>query len=209
MSLREAAGEGLFRWPAGAGRGLHRDAAGRVGDRSCTGLRANRSRKYSPSDLPVTPFDAHVHIAGLEPELAGAHLKIQALTEQLREHRVKLPGPRSENFKRSAARSASRGKRGTIRDEVEAEHTARSTHRRAATAAAPGYLGLCMSTRTVREFRPRQVPVRGRFLQSTWEPQTCWMKALRPAGDPVLHRHSSAYQRYRNSLRHSHETSVP
>jgi len=46
--------------------------------------------------------DPHARITILERELAWAHLKIQALTEELRQQRVKLLGPRSETFKRSA-----------------------------------------------------------------------------------------------------------
>src|SRR5215475_5154660 len=41
-------------------------------------------------NLVVTPSDPNARIAVLERELAWAHLKIQALTEELRQQRVKL-----------------------------------------------------------------------------------------------------------------------
>jgi hypothetical protein len=44
----------------------------------------------------VAVADPQARIVLLERELAWAHLKIQALTEQLRQQRVKLLGPRSE-----------------------------------------------------------------------------------------------------------------
>jgi hypothetical protein len=46
----------------------------------------------------MTPFDPHSRIAILERELAWAHLKIQSLTEQLRQQHVKLLGPHSETL---------------------------------------------------------------------------------------------------------------
>ncbi len=46
----------------------------------------------------MAPFDPPSRIACLERELAGAHLKIQSLTEELRQYRVKLLGPRSETL---------------------------------------------------------------------------------------------------------------
>src|SRR5438477_12358516 len=46
----------------------------------------------------MTPSDPHSRIAVLERELAWAHLKIQSLTEELRQQRVKLLGPRSETL---------------------------------------------------------------------------------------------------------------
>ena len=46
----------------------------------------------------MIPSDPHPRIAVLERELAWAHLKIQSLTEELRQQRVKLLGPRSETL---------------------------------------------------------------------------------------------------------------
>src|ERR1035441_9763735 len=46
----------------------------------------------------MIPSDPHSRIAVLERELAWAHLKIQSLTEELRQQRVKLLGPRSETL---------------------------------------------------------------------------------------------------------------
>jgi transposase len=46
----------------------------------------------------VAPFDPQARITTLERELAWAQLKIQSLTEELRQYRVKLLGPRSETL---------------------------------------------------------------------------------------------------------------
>ncbi len=46
----------------------------------------------------MTVSDPQVRIATLERELAWAQLKIQALTEELRQQRIKLLGPRSETL---------------------------------------------------------------------------------------------------------------
>jgi len=69
----------------------------------------------------VAPFDPLAHIAALERELAWAHLKIQALTEQLRQQRVKLLGPRSETLSDLQLQLLADEEPGTTVDEVEAE----------------------------------------------------------------------------------------
>ena len=46
----------------------------------------------------MAAFDPQARIAMLERELAWAHLKIQALSEELRQQRVKMLGPRSETL---------------------------------------------------------------------------------------------------------------
>ena len=46
----------------------------------------------------MAPFDPQTRILTLERELAWAYLKIQSLTEELRQQRVKLLGPRSETL---------------------------------------------------------------------------------------------------------------
>src|SRR5258706_13476381 len=86
--------------------------------RARTGCGACRRRKTFKTFLPVCvqnrlviiphptynltysmiPSDPHSRIAVLERELAWAHLKIQSLTEELRQQRAKLLGPRSETF---------------------------------------------------------------------------------------------------------------
>jgi transposase len=80
---------------------------------------------YSPFDLQsnllVTPSDPHTRIAVLERELAWAHLKIQALTEELRQQRVKLLGPRSETLSDLQLQLLADEEPGTTLDEVEAE----------------------------------------------------------------------------------------
>ena len=79
----------------------------------------------SPSDLQsnllVTPFDSQVRIATLERELAWAHLKIQSLTEQLRQQRVKFLGPRSETLSDLQLALLADEEPSTTLDEVEAE----------------------------------------------------------------------------------------
>ena len=69
----------------------------------------------------MTPFDPHARIAALERELAWAHLKIQALTEELRQQRVKLLGPRSETLTDLQLQLLADEEPGTTVDEVEAE----------------------------------------------------------------------------------------
>ena len=61
---------------------------------------------------------AHRH---LERELAWAHLKIQALTEELRQQRVKLLGPHSETLSDLQLELLADEEPGTTLDEVEAE----------------------------------------------------------------------------------------
>jgi len=69
----------------------------------------------------VVPFDPQSRIASLERELAWAHLKIQALTEELRQYRVKLLGPRSETLNDLQLELLADQEPGTTLDEVEAE----------------------------------------------------------------------------------------
>jgi transposase len=69
----------------------------------------------------VAPFDPQSRIASLERELAWAQLKIQALTEELRQFRVKLLGPRSETLSDLQLELLADQEPGTTRDEVEAE----------------------------------------------------------------------------------------
>jgi transposase len=85
----------------------------------------DNARNYSLSDLQsnllVASFDPHARIANLERELAWAHLKIQSLTEELRQQRVKLLGPRSETLSDLQLELLSDEEPGTTLDEVEAE----------------------------------------------------------------------------------------
>jgi len=69
----------------------------------------------------VTSFDPQARIATLERELAWAHLKIQSLTEQLRQQRVKFLGPRSETLSDLQLQLLAEEEPGTTLDEVEAE----------------------------------------------------------------------------------------
>jgi transposase len=69
----------------------------------------------------VAPFDPQARIAVLERELAWAHLKIQSLTEELRQQRVKLLGPRSETLSDLQLELLADQEPGTTLDEVEAE----------------------------------------------------------------------------------------
>jgi transposase len=69
----------------------------------------------------VVPFNPQSRIASLERELAWAHLKIQALTEELRRYRVKLLGPRSETLSDLQLELLADEEPGTTLDEVEAE----------------------------------------------------------------------------------------
>jgi transposase len=73
------------------------------------------------SNLPVIAFDPQARIATLERELAWAHLKIQSLTEELRQQRVKLLGPRSETLSDLQLQLLADEEPGTTMDEVEAE----------------------------------------------------------------------------------------
>ena len=66
-------------------------------------------------------FDPQSRIASLERELAWAHLKIQSLTEELRQYRVKLLGPRSETLSDLQLELLADQEPGTTLDEVEAE----------------------------------------------------------------------------------------
>src|SRR5947208_16323681 len=69
----------------------------------------------------MIPSDPHPRIAVLERELAWAHLKIQSLTEELRQQRVKLLGPRSETLSDLQLQLLTDEEPGTTLDEVEAE----------------------------------------------------------------------------------------
>jgi transposase len=69
----------------------------------------------------VAPCDPQSRIASLQRELAWAHLKIQALTEELRQYRVKLLGPRSETLNDLQLELLADQEPGTTLDEVEAE----------------------------------------------------------------------------------------
>lgn len=69
----------------------------------------------------MTPFDPQARIAVLERELAWAHWKIQALTEELRQQRVKLLGPRSETLSDLQLELLADEEPGATLDEVEAE----------------------------------------------------------------------------------------
>ena len=149
MGVRQAVGEGPVRLAHRAAGKLHRDAAGRVGDaRQRTGhsrrtaaqelaaavarsikqfyvFALERSGNDSTCDLQsnllVTSFDPQARIAALERELAWAHLKIQALSEELRQQRVKLLGPRSETLSDLQLELLADEEPGTTLDEVEAE----------------------------------------------------------------------------------------
>jgi len=65
--------------------------------------------------------DPQARIASLERELAWAHLKIQSLTEELRQFRVKLLGPKSETLNDLQLELLADQEPGTTLDEVEAE----------------------------------------------------------------------------------------
>jgi transposase len=69
----------------------------------------------------VASFDPQSRIASLEHELAWANLKIQKLTEELRQYRVKLLGPRSETLSDLQLELLADEEPGATLDEVEAE----------------------------------------------------------------------------------------
>ena len=69
----------------------------------------------------MAPIDPQTRILTLERELAWAYLKIQSLTEALREQRVKLLGPRSETLSYLQLELLADEEPGTTLDEVEAE----------------------------------------------------------------------------------------
>jgi transposase len=69
----------------------------------------------------VAPFDPQSRIASLERELAWANLKIQALTEELRQFRVKMLGPKSETLSNLQLELLADQEPSATRDEVEAE----------------------------------------------------------------------------------------
>jgi len=65
--------------------------------------------------------DPQIRIATLERELAWANLKIQSLTEELRQFRVRLLGPKSETLNDLQLELLADQEPGTTLDEVEAE----------------------------------------------------------------------------------------
>ena len=69
----------------------------------------------------MAPFDPQTRIITLERELAWAQLKIQSLTEELRQYRVKLLGPRSETLSDLQLELLADQEPGTTLDEVAAE----------------------------------------------------------------------------------------
>src|SRR3979411_1879070 len=69
----------------------------------------------------MTPSDPHARIAVLERELAWARLKTQSLTEERRQQRVKLLGPRSETLSDLQLQLLADEEPGTTLDEAEAE----------------------------------------------------------------------------------------
>ena len=69
----------------------------------------------------MAPIDPQSRILNLERELAWAYLKIQSLTEALRQQRVKLLGPRSETLSDLQLELLADEEPGTTVDEVEAE----------------------------------------------------------------------------------------
>src|SRR5205085_9612243 len=83
------------------------------------------------SNFPVTFPDPQSRITSLERELAWANLKIQSLTEELRQFRVKLLGPKSETLNDLQLKLLVDQEPGATLDEAEAES------RRAALTAAP------------------------------------------------------------------------
>lgn len=107
--------------------------------------------------LPVAPAsDPQQHIALLERELAWAHLKIQSLTEELRQQRIKMFGPRSETLSDLQLELLAEQEPGVTRDEVEAEaqrEPIANTPRREHTAH-PGRRRLSGNLRRVEEVIP-------------------------------------------------------
>src|SRR5437868_6938154 len=69
----------------------------------------------------MTPSDPHGRIVTFERELAWAHLKIQSLTEELRQQRAKLLGPPSETLSDLQHQLLADEEPRTTLDEVEAE----------------------------------------------------------------------------------------
>ena len=69
----------------------------------------------------MTSFDPQARIAELERELKWAHLKIQALAEELRQQRIKFLGPRSETLSDLQLELLAEEEPGTTLDEVQAE----------------------------------------------------------------------------------------
>src|ERR1051325_9993986 len=69
----------------------------------------------------MAAVDLQMRITILERELAWAHLKIQALTAELRQERVKILGPRSETLSDLQLQLLADEEPGASREEVEAE----------------------------------------------------------------------------------------
>ena len=66
-------------------------------------------------------MNAPARIAELERQLHWAHLKIQALEEELRQRRIQLLGPRSETLSNLQLQLLADEEPGAARGEVEAE----------------------------------------------------------------------------------------
>ncbi len=69
----------------------------------------------------MAALNPHQRIATLERELAWAHLKIQALTEELRQRRIQMLGPRSETLSHLQLELLAEEEPGVTGEEVEAE----------------------------------------------------------------------------------------
>jgi transposase len=69
----------------------------------------------------MAAVDPQLRIATLEHELAWAHLKIQALIEELRQQRIKMLGPRSETLSDLQLQLLADEEPSTTGEEVEAE----------------------------------------------------------------------------------------
>jgi transposase len=69
----------------------------------------------------VAALNPHQRIATLERELAWANLKIQALTEELRQRRIQMLGPRSETLSHLQLELLAEEEPGVTGEEVEAE----------------------------------------------------------------------------------------
>ena len=73
-------------------------------------------------ELPsMAAANPEVRIAYLERELQWAHLKIESLTEQLRQQRIKFLGPRSETLSNLQLELLAEEEPSVTREEVEAE----------------------------------------------------------------------------------------
>jgi hypothetical protein len=128
----------------------------------------------------VVPFNPQSRIASLERELAWAHLKIQALTEELRRYRVKLLGPRSETLNDLQLELLADEEAGTTLDEVEAEAASPTT--RSAPARAPAASGATTSAGESASGRGSS-PLRGTNLPAVWRGnRRDWLRCERAVG---------------------------